>query len=98
MQICNLKNESVDPDVQCIEMNIGLLEKRRLSAFHAQRDLRAGAGERLHARTLAGTRKRVVLSVVTHHRERLLNAAKKEKASCLHFLHPWHAGIDWQSR
>ena len=27
MQICNLKNESVDPDVQCIEMNIGLLEK-----------------------------------------------------------------------
>ncbi len=91
MQICNLKNESVDPDVQCIEMNIGLLEKGGYPHFMLKEIYeQAQAMKDCMRGRLLEQEKRVVLSAVTHHRERLLNAKRVIIVSC---GTSWHAGL-----
>ena len=91
MQICNLKNESVDPDVQCIEMNIGLLEKGGYPHFMLKEIYeQAQAMKDCMRGRLLEQEKRVVLSAVTHHRERLLNAKRIVIVSC---GTSWHAGL-----
>jgi glucosamine--fructose-6-phosphate aminotransferase (isomerizing) len=91
MQICNLKNESVDPDVQCIEMNIGLLEKGGYPHFMLKEIYeQAQAMKDCMRGRLLEQEKRVVLSAVTHHRERLLNAKRIIIVSC---GTSWHAGL-----
>jgi len=91
MQICNLKNESVDPDVQCIEMNIGLLEKGGYPHFMLKEIYeQAQAMKDCMRGRLLEKEKRVVLSAVTHHRERLLNAKRVIIVSC---GTSWHAGL-----
>ena len=91
MHICNLKNESVDPDVQCIEMNIGLLEKGGYPHFMLKEIYeQAQAMKDCMRGRLLEQEKRVVLSAVTHHRERLLNAKRVIIVSC---GTSWHAGL-----
>ena len=91
MQICNLKNESVDPDVQCIEMNIGMLEKGGYPHFMLKEIYeQAQAMKDCMRGRLLEQEKRVVLSAVTHHRERLLNAKRVIIVSC---GTSWHAGL-----
>lgn len=91
MQICNLKNESVDPAVQCIEMNIGLLEKGGYPHFMLKEIYeQAQAMKDCMRGRLLEQEKRVVLSAVTHHRERLLNAKRVIIVSC---GTSWHAGL-----
>lgn len=91
MQICNLKNESVDPDVQCIEMNIGLLEKGGYPHFMLKEIYeQAQAMKDCMRGRLLEQEKRVVLSAVTYHRERLLKAKRVIIVSC---GTSWHAGL-----
>jgi len=91
MQICNLKNESVDPDVQCIEMNIGLLEKGGYPHFMLKEIYeQAQAMKDCMRGRLLEQEKRVVLSAVANHRERLLNAKRVIIVSC---GTSWHAGL-----
>lgn len=91
MQICNLKNESVDPDVQCIEMNIGMLEKGGYPHFMLKEIYeQAQAMKDCMRGRLLEQEKRVALSAVTHHRERLLNAKRVIIVSC---GTSWHAGL-----
>lgn len=91
MHICNLKNESVDPDVQCIEMNIGLLEKGGYPHFMLKEIYeQAQAMKDCMRGRLLEQEKRVVLSAVANHRERLLNAKRIIIVSC---GTSWHAGL-----
>ena len=91
MQICNLKNESVDPDVHCIEMNIGMLEKGGYPHFMLKEIYeQAQAMKDCMRGRLLEKEKRVVLSAVANHRERLLNAKRIIIVSC---GTSWHAGL-----
>ena len=91
VQICNLKNESVDPDVQCIEMNIGLLEKGGYPHFMLKEIYeQAQAMKDCMRGRLLEQEQRVVLSAVANHRERLLNAKRIIIVSC---GTSWHAGL-----
>nr|WP_320059166.1 glutamine--fructose-6-phosphate transaminase (isomerizing) [uncultured Bacteroides sp.] len=91
MQICNLKNEAIDLDVQSIEMNIGLLEKGGYPHFMLKEIYeQAQAMKDCMRGRLLEKEKRVVLSAVCNHSERLLNAKRIIIVSC---GTSWHAGL-----
>jgi glucosamine--fructose-6-phosphate aminotransferase (isomerizing) len=89
--IVNLENESVEPTVKYVDMNIGSLEKGGYPHFMLKEIFEQPQAMRdcMRGRLLAD-KKEIVLSAVKDHKEALLNADRFIIVSC---GTSWHAGL-----
>jgi glutamine---fructose-6-phosphate transaminase (isomerizing) len=91
LKVINLQNDSIDPKIQHVEMDMGMLEKGGFPHFMLKEifDQPQCISDCMRGRLLMQYGK-VVLSAVTEHKEQLLNAQRFIIVAC---GTSWHAGL-----
>ena len=91
MEIYNLDNEEIDPKVKEVDINLDSLEKGGYNHFMLKEihDQPRCIADCMRGRLLAGEKK-IVLSAVEQHKDRLLRAKRFIIVAC---ATSWHAGL-----